>query len=125
MQEATMRDHTKLRAFQLADELAIAVYKLTAAMPRQEQFGLTAQVRRAAVSCASNIVEGCARTSESDYLHFLDIAYGSAREVAYQLSLARRLGMLSEGTPCAQVEATALETGKVLNALIRSLRDRA
>jgi four helix bundle protein len=120
-----MRDHTKLRAFSLADELAIAVYKLTAAMPRQEQFGLTAQVRRAAVSCASNIVEGCARTSESDYLHFLDIAYGSAREVAYQLSLVRRLGMLSEGTLCARVEATALETGKVLNALIRSLRDRA
>jgi len=125
LEETAMRDHTKLRAFSLADELAIAVYKLTTAMPRQEQFGLTAQVRRAAVSCASNIVEGCARTSESDYLHFLDIAYGSAREVAYQLSLARRLGMLSEGTSCSQVEATALETGKVLNALIRSLRERA
>lgn len=109
---------------QLADELAIAVYRLTADMPRQEQFGLTAQVRRAAVSCASNIVEGCARTSEADYLHFLDVAYGSCREVAYQLSLARRLGMLAADGPCPQVEATATETGKVLNALIRSLRGR-
>lgn len=84
-----------------------------------------AQIRRAAVSCASNIVEGCARTSESDYLHFLDIAYGSAREVGYQLSLARRLGLLAADDASAHVEAAATETSKVLSALIRSLRDRA
>ena len=116
-----MRDHTKLRAFELADQLAVAVYRATAGFPREEQFGLTAQLRRAAVSVPSNIVEGCARSTEADYLRFLDIAYGSAREVEYQLSLANRLGFLSDDVH-AEVARLAVETGKVLSGLIRSLR---
>ena len=83
-----MRDHSRLRAFQLADELTVQVYRATHAFPKEEQFGLTSQMRRAAVSMASNIVEGCARKSEADYLHFLDMAYASAREVEYQVGLA-------------------------------------
>ena len=90
-----MRDHQKLKAFALADRLALAVYQHTADFPREEIFGLTAQLRRAAVSVPSNIVEGCARHSEADYLHFLDISYASRREVEYQLSLAVRLGYLA------------------------------
>ena len=116
-----MRDHTKLRAFQLADEVALAIYKETRSFPRQEVFGLTSQLRRAAVSIASNIVEGAARFSEAEYLHFLDIAYGSAREVEYQVGLAFRLGFLPEQSH-RQLSALTVETSKVLNGLLRSLR---
>lgn len=116
-----MRDHTKLRAFELADQFVILVYKHTSSFPREEQFGLTSQLRRAAVSIPSNIVEGCARPTQADYLKFLDIAYGSASEAKYQLSLAFRLGFL---TPEANAEAAYCgdELSRVLSGLIRSLR---
>jgi four helix bundle protein len=116
-----MRDHSKLRAFELADELALAIYAATKTFPREEQFGLTSQVRRAAVSIVSNIVEGCARNTELDYLHFLDMAYGSARELEYQVSLAHRLGYLPANEYSA-LGAKCVETAKVLSGLIRSIR---
>jgi len=116
-----MRDHKKLRAFDLADHLAVAIYGVTRTFPREEMFGLTAQLRRAAVSIASNIVEGSARFSQSEYIHFLNIAYGSAREVEYQVSLAARLGFLEEASR-RELSDLCVETSKVLNALLRSLR---
>ena len=116
-----MRDHTKLRSFELADQRAVLVYKNTVSFPKEEMFGLTSQLRRAAVSVASNIVEGSARSSEAQYLHFLEIAYGSAREVEYQIGLSHRLGLLS-ATRLAEVQPVATETAKVLSGLIRALR---
>ena len=115
-----MRDHTRLQAFQLADELALRVYRLTATWPREERFGLTAQVRKSAVSLPSNIVEGSARRSEAEYLRFLDIALGSARELEYQLSLARRLGFDDEPQH-AEVAKLAVRTCKALGGLLRAL----
>ena len=110
-----------MRAFQLADELALSVYRATGSFPKHERFGLTQQLRRAGVSCASNIVEGCARYTQADYLRFLDMAYGSVCEVQYEVSLADRLGYLrSENTQL--LKDACIETSKVLNGLIRSLR---
>jgi four helix bundle protein len=117
-----MRDHTKLRAFELGDEVAVLIYRVTAGFPREESYGLTSQMRRAAVSVPSNIVEGCARDSEADYLRFLHIAFGSLRELHYQLSLSKRLGFL-RSQDSARIEPKIVETEKVLNGLIRALRD--
>jgi four helix bundle protein len=78
-------------------------------------------MRRAAVSIASNIVEGCGRQSESDYVRFLELAHSSARELEYQLSLAVRLGYVNE-TDQQQVTSLAEETNKVLAGLLRALR---
>jgi four helix bundle protein len=89
-----MRDRTKLRTFELADEVVMLVYRTTARFPKEELFGLTSQIRRAAVSVPSNIVEGCARDSGAEYLGFLNIAFGSLRELHYQLNLSKRLGFL-------------------------------
>lgn len=83
-----MRDHKKLRAFELADQLAMLTYQQTGKLPKDELFGLVSQMRRAAVSIASNIVEGCSRSSTVGYLRFLEVAYGSAREFEYQISMA-------------------------------------
>jgi four helix bundle protein len=118
-----MRDHRNLRAFELADQQALAAYAATRNFPKEEQFGLTSQMRRGAVSVASNIVEGCARSSEADFLRLLDIAYGSAREFEYHVSLSSRLGFLT-GEAATQLASLAEETSKVLFGLIRSIRSQ-
>ena len=115
-----MRDHTKLRAFELAENLALDVYGVTRRFPSEELFGLTSQMRRAAVSIGSNIVEGCARQSKGDYLRFLDIALGSSRELEYQAHLAHRLGFIRD-CDHARLYASCVETSKVLGSLIRAL----
>ncbi len=117
-----MRDHTKLGAFELADEVVIDVYKVTGDFLKDEQYGLTSQIRRAAVSVPSNIVEGCARDSQADYLRFLHIAFGSLKELHYQLHLSTRLEFLAN-EQFLKIKPKLIETEKVLNGLIRSLRN--
>jgi len=120
-QESPMsRDHRKLRAFELADDLVLRVYRTTKAFPREELFGLTSQMRRASVSVAANIVEGCARKNHGEYVQFLNTAFASLREVGYYIDLTQRLGLLSQdaGQPLSEHHA---ETARVLAALLRSL----
>ncbi len=116
-----MRDYKKLRAFELADQLVMEVYRVTREFPSDERFGLTSQLRRASLSIASNIVEGCSRDSQSDFARFVEIAFGSAREVEYQLSVANRLDLVTREQLKSVLEV-ATETCKVLNGLLRSLR---
>lgn len=116
-----MRDHTKLRAFILADELALTIYRITIKFPKEETFGLTSQMRRCAVSVPSNIVEGSARESQTEYLRFLEIAFSSLRELHYQFGLVLRLRYIPENES-GNTELQLIETEKVLAALIRSFR---
>jgi len=118
-----MRDHTKLKAFVLAEDMALLVYKLTIDFPKEEIYGLTSQMRRSAVSAPSNIVEGCARESQTEYIRFLEIAFGSTKECHYQFTLAVRLGYTT-GIDISFYENKFMETEKVIAALIRSLRKR-
>jgi four helix bundle protein len=92
------RDFRKIRAWQLADTLALAVYDATRRFPKSEMFGLTSQIRRAAVPATANIVEGSARQHSREYLQFLCIASGSLAETGYHLDLGHRLGYLADPT---------------------------
>ena len=89
------RDHRKLRVFHEAHQLVIDVYKGTQGFPRDEWFGVRAQLRRAAVSVASNLVEGSARRTVREYGSFVNVARGSAAEVQYLVMLASELGFLA------------------------------
>lgn len=114
---ASYRD---LKVWQRAIELSVAVYALTKRFPSEELYGLTSQLRRAAVSVASNVAEGYGRASKPDFRRFLAIARGSAIELQTQLVIARELRMGVEKA-LRETEGLAEETGKMLWALIEKL----
>src|SRR5208337_5104789 len=115
---AKIRTFRELVAWQKGMVLAKRIYVATREMPRNEQFGLTIQIRRAAVSIPSNIAEGFGRQSRPDLLKFLRIARGSLNEAATQLELAYDLEMLRRNN---QLDGMVEEVDRVLQALIRSL----
>lgn len=119
-----MRDHRKLRAFELADELTLLIYKATLGFPKEERYGLTSQMRRSSLSVASNIVEGCARDSQTEYVRFPEIGYGSLKELHYQFSITDRLGYFENlNIDKSEFESKFVELEKVLGSLIKVLRD--
>src|SRR3989338_5525693 len=91
-----MRDYKNIRAFKEADELVVLVYKVTKDFPKDEVYGLTSQIRRAATSIPANIAEGASRQHKKDYLNFLYVARGSLAEAEYLLHLANKLGYLDD-----------------------------
>jgi len=110
-----------LLVWQKAMDLTAAVYQAATAFPKDEIYGLTAQLRRAAVSVPSNVAEGRGRHSTPDFLNFLAIAHGSLCEVETQLLLAERLGYLLPRNLDPLMQQAA-EVGRMLNGLMSSLR---
>jgi len=88
------RDYTKIKAWQITDELALLVYKATKEFPKSEIWGLTSQMRRTAVSAPANIVEGSARRRRNEYLHFSYIAMSSLAELNYYIRFTKKFGYL-------------------------------
>ena len=109
-----------LIAWQKGMGLVEEVYRVSAAFPGEEKFGLTAQVRRAAVGIPSNIAEGYSRPTQADYIRFLDMARGSANEVETQLLIAVRLGYVGEKQLSAAL-GLAKEEQRILKGLVDSV----
>jgi len=116
-------DFRDLVLWQKAMALASAAYSTTRSLPRDEAFGLTRQIRRAAVSVPSNIAEGSARRTSRDYLAFLHVSRGSLAELRTQLLLARDVGFLTD-SDLRSLESQVDEVGRLLNAVIRGLSRR-
>jgi len=111
-----------LLVWQRSIQLTVGVYRLTQGFPREEMYGLTSQIRRAAVSIPSNIAEGHGRLNKGEYKQFLGVARGSNFEVQTQIEIARALRM---GDQKLQDEAEGLshEVGKMIFGLLESLKD--
>ncbi|MBR6943505.1 MAG: four helix bundle protein [Fibrobacter sp.] len=109
-----------LVVWQQAMDVAVETYRLTSSFPKEEMFGLTSQMRRAAVSIASNIAEGEGRKSKNEFSHFLGIALGSKSELETQLILSERVNLL-KATDTEQIKKSLDDIGKMLTALRRKI----
>ena len=123
MRDKSKKGYHKILAWQRAHALVLKVYALSNGFPRQEMFGLTKQLRDAAVSVASNIVEGYARSSPKQYLYHLNVSWGSLAEVEYYLELAEDLNYIT-AEQYESVEALRRETAYLLHRLMQSVAKR-
>ena len=116
-----LKSYRELQVWQRSIQLATSVYRFTAGFPRDEVYGLSSQMKRAAVSVASNIAEGYGRLSVGEYRQFLGIARGSALELQTQFEIARRLGIGEDGV-LTETEALSEQVSKMLYAMIDKLK---
>jgi four helix bundle protein len=119
-----MSDFYNLQVWHKAHALVLDVYRATGNFPKREMFGLTDQMRRSSASIATNIAEGCGRSSQAELVRFLKMSQGSAKELEYQELLARDLGYLGP-TQYSHLVASTKEVQRMLSALIQRLRQPA
>jgi len=112
----SVKSHKDLVVWQKSMALAVMIYDIVKLMPRNEQYGMTSQMQRAACSIPSNIAEGNARGTRKDYARFVGIAFGSLAELETQLDLIVRVGLLSS-TTTAPAESLVREVGRMLTSL--------
>ncbi len=116
-----MKNFRDLKIWSASHNLALEIYSVTKEFPSEEKFGITSQLRRAALSIPTNIAEGCGRGSDSDFSRFLQIAFGSASEVEYLLLFCFELKFLDE-TEYLKLSTDIVEIKKSISALIKKLR---
>ena len=121
MKPTLINDHRSLKVWQTAMELAHYAYAITKRFPAPERYGLTAHLRRAAVSVPANIAEGNGRVHRREYVYHLSVARGSLREVSTLLELSKRFGYVGE-TEAPTAEDLIDHTGRMLTLLIKSLQ---
>ena len=119
-----IRSYQDLEVWQMGMELVEDCYRLTRQFPREEQYGLTSQIRRAAVSIPANIAEGYGRDMTGSFIQFLRVAQGSVRELETHLLLSGRLEIISQDA-LAKPLGLAERISKMLRSLIRKLEDSA
>jgi len=117
------RDFRKIKAWQLAEDLTVMVYSATKRFPREEIYGITSQLRRAASSVPANIVEGANRATKKDYVHFLNLSWASLAEAQYFLHLSKRLGYLA-GNEYEKLENLRRETASTLYGLVKAVESQ-
>ncbi|HBH96249.1 MAG TPA: four helix bundle protein [Candidatus Omnitrophica bacterium] len=115
------RNFKSIKAWQLADDLAVVIYDVTKHFPSQERYGLVLQMRRAAVSVPANIAEGATRNSPKEYIQFLSIAKGSLAELEYYLHLSKRLSYLTDSQEQHLIQLHQ-QAARTLHGLMRYLQ---
>lgn len=119
-----MKDFRNLKVWELSHKIALQIYSLCTAFPKEEMYGLTSQIRRASASIPTNISEGCGRDSDADFRRFIQIAFGSACEVEYLLTLTNELKILSIND-YDQLNPKVIEIKKMLSGLIKKLKEKS
>ena len=117
-----MRDFRKYEIWVKAIKIAKLVYEISSQLPNAEKYGLASQIQRAAVSIASNIAEGSARTSDVEFKRFLEIALGSAYELETQLTIINEIGLVTDADNIKSVQQLVIEEQKMLTGFISTLK---